>query len=111
MFSQMRWWLVWLLFAIINYMDRAAVSVAAPLIARDLHLDPAELGIAFSIFFFAYAPFCFSRRYEELSRWTARWRILQILARQAGEEAWHPGEICRDARLIDAPIGSEAFAS
>ena len=51
MFSQMRWWLVWLLFAagIINCMDRAAVSVAAPLIARDLHLDPAELGIAFSI--------------------------------------------------------------
>ena len=61
MFSQMRWWLVWLLFAagIINYMDRAAVSVAAPLIARDLRLDPAQLGIAFSIFFFAYAPFCF----------------------------------------------------
>jgi len=61
MFSQMRWWLVWLLFAagIINYMDRAAISVAAPLIAKDLHLDPAELGVAFSIFFFAYAPFCF----------------------------------------------------
>lgn len=61
MFSQMRWLLVWLLFVagLINYMDRAAISVAAPLIAKDLHLNSAELGVVFSIFFFAYAPFCF----------------------------------------------------
>jgi ACS family hexuronate transporter-like MFS transporter len=43
----------------ISYLDRAALSVAAPLIARDLHLDPARLGLVFSIFFFGYALFCF----------------------------------------------------
>jgi MFS family permease len=40
-------------------MDRAALSVAAPLIAKDLNLNPAELGIVFSTFFVGYALFCF----------------------------------------------------
>jgi MFS transporter, ACS family, hexuronate transporter len=43
----------------ISYMDRAALSVAAPLIAKDLNLNPAELGIVFSTFFVGYALFCF----------------------------------------------------
>ena len=42
---------------IVNYMDRAAFSVAAPLLSRDLHLDPAQLGLVFSSFFFGYALF------------------------------------------------------
>ena len=43
----------------INYLDRAALSVAAPLMTKDLNLDPAQLGIVFSSFFFGYALFCF----------------------------------------------------
>jgi MFS transporter, ACS family, hexuronate transporter len=43
----------------ISYMDRAALSVAAPLMAKDLNLNPAELGIVFSTFFVGYALFCF----------------------------------------------------
>jgi len=50
-----------LLFAagIINYMDRAALGVAAPLLRRDLHLSPSELGLIFSTFFVGYALFNF----------------------------------------------------
>ncbi len=43
----------------ISYLDRAAISIAAPLIARDFGLPPAQLGIVFSSFFIGYAPFCF----------------------------------------------------
>jgi D-galactonate transporter len=43
----------------INYLDRSALGVAAPLVRADLHLDPAQLGIVFSSFSFGYALFCF----------------------------------------------------
>jgi MFS transporter, ACS family, hexuronate transporter len=61
MFKRVRWFMVFLLFlaGMINYLDRAALSVAAPLLTKDLGLDPAELGIVFSSFFFGYAIFCF----------------------------------------------------
>jgi MFS transporter, ACS family, hexuronate transporter len=61
MVKSLRWFIVFLLFlgGGISYLDRAALSIAAPLIARDLSLDPAQLGIVFSSFFFGYAPFCF----------------------------------------------------
>ena len=61
MFRSIRWLMVWLLFAagMINYMDRAALSIAAPLIEKDLQLDPAEMGLVFSSFFFGYAVFNF----------------------------------------------------
>ncbi|AUC93086.1 MFS transporter [Bradyrhizobium sp. SK17] len=61
MFHKVRWQLVALLFiaGIINYLDRAALSVAAPLITQELGLDPAQLGVVFSSFFFGYALFCF----------------------------------------------------
>ena len=56
-----RWFIVFMLFlaCAISYLDRAALSVAAPLIAKDLHLDPAHLGIVFSAFFVGYSLFCF----------------------------------------------------
>lgn len=56
-----RWVPVWFLFTggMINYMDRSAVSVAAPLLMRDLKLDAAQLGIIFSAFFAGYALFNF----------------------------------------------------
>ncbi len=49
-----------LLFAagLINYLDRASLSVLAPLVAHDLKLDAAELGIVFSSFAVGYAAFC-----------------------------------------------------
>jgi MFS transporter, ACS family, hexuronate transporter len=61
MFARYRWAVGTLLFlaGMINYLDRSALGVAAPFIARDLQLDPAQLGIVFSSFSFGYALFCF----------------------------------------------------
>jgi ACS family hexuronate transporter-like MFS transporter len=58
---RMRWIVGALMFlaGMINYLDRSALGVAAPLIRQDLHLDPAQLGIVFSSFSFGYALFCF----------------------------------------------------
>jgi MFS family permease len=41
----------------ILFVDRVNISTAAPLIARDLHLDNTKLGLAFSAFAFPYALF------------------------------------------------------
>ncbi|MDR5832507.1 MFS transporter [Caballeronia sp. LP006] len=56
-----RWSIVSLLFSggAISYLDRAALSVAAPLIATALNLEPKQLGIVFSVFFLGYAPMSF----------------------------------------------------
>ena len=58
---RMRWVIGALMFlaGMINYLDRSALGVAAPLIRQDLHLDAAQLGIVFSSFSFGYALFCF----------------------------------------------------
>lgn len=50
-----------LLFAagMLNYLDRAALSVMAPLIKQDLHIGDAQMGIVFSFFFIGYCLFCF----------------------------------------------------
>lgn len=52
-----RWTIVGLLFAasMINYMDRATVSMALPVISADLHLGPASKGVLTSAFFWSYA--------------------------------------------------------
>ena len=42
---------------IVNYMDRAAFSIAAPLLSQEMHLAPAQLGLVFSSFFVGYALF------------------------------------------------------
>ena len=61
MFARLRWFIIALLFVggAISYLDRAALSIAAPLIAKDFQLDPGQLGIVFSSFFVGYALFCF----------------------------------------------------
>ncbi len=61
MFKRVRGLVVLLLFlgGGVSYLDRAALSVAAPLVGRDLGLTPGELGLVFSVFFVGYAPFCF----------------------------------------------------
>ncbi|MBN8904366.1 MAG: hypothetical protein J0H57_25380, partial [Rhodospirillales bacterium] len=47
MYARLRWFIIILLFigGGISYLDRAALSIAAPMIAHDLALDPARLGI------------------------------------------------------------------
>lgn len=56
-----RWIILFLLFLanIINYLDRSALSIVAPLVSADLGLSPAEMGMVFSSFFFGYAAFNF----------------------------------------------------
>jgi len=51
------WTIAGLLFAagFINYMDRAIVSIALPVIAVDLHLGPTAKGVLLSAFFWSYA--------------------------------------------------------
>ena len=52
-----RWWIAVLLFVagVINYLDRTIISVALPVIAADLKLGPARMGILLSAFFWSYA--------------------------------------------------------
>ena len=47
---------MWLLFAasLINYLDRATISFALPLISHDLHLGPESKGVLLSAFFWSY---------------------------------------------------------
>jgi ACS family D-galactonate transporter-like MFS transporter len=55
--NSLRWAIVGLLFtaSMINYVDRAALSFALPLISRDLGLGPITKGILLSAFFWSYA--------------------------------------------------------
>jgi MFS family permease len=52
-----RWLIVALLFiaSMINYLDRATLSLALPLISKDLALGPASKGLLLSAFFWSYA--------------------------------------------------------
>ena len=55
--NKRRWWIVGLLFAasLINYLDRAAISFALPLISRDFRLTAQSKGLLLSSFFWSYA--------------------------------------------------------
>src|SRR5882757_5922589 len=55
--SSRRWGIVGLLFtaSLINYLDRAAISFALPLISKDFHLTPETKGLLLSSFFWSYA--------------------------------------------------------
>lgn len=61
MFKNYRWTVLAMVFLamIINYMDRAALSVAMPFITKSFDLTPGEKGIIFSSFFIGYACFNF----------------------------------------------------
>src|SRR4051812_13109599 len=58
---RVRWIVAGLLFAggMINYLDRSALSVVAPLISQEMGLRPGQLGIVFSSFFVGYSIFSF----------------------------------------------------
>jgi ACS family hexuronate transporter-like MFS transporter len=43
----------------INYMDRAALGIVAPIVGKTLDLSPSQLGIVFSSFFIGYSVFSF----------------------------------------------------
>lgn len=53
-------WLVGLiaLSVLLNYVDRGAIGVAAPLMKAELDLTATEFGLAVSAFFWIYAPMC-----------------------------------------------------
>jgi MFS transporter, ACS family, D-galactonate transporter len=55
--SRVRWriFLVMLFLIAINYIDRASLSVAMPLIAKEFDMDPATQGLILSGFFWTYA--------------------------------------------------------
>ena len=59
--GRFRWTVAVLLFLAnaINYLDRSALSIVAPVVSRDLHFEPAQLGLVFSSFFVGYSLFCF----------------------------------------------------
>ncbi|MFT4068480.1 MFS transporter [Paraburkholderia sp.] len=61
MIKSQRWFIVALLFlaGVINYLDRAALSITAPLIQKDLNFSHAQMGVVFSSFFIGYALFNF----------------------------------------------------
>jgi MFS transporter, ACS family, hexuronate transporter len=61
MFSKGRTVVLVMLFlaGVVNYLDRSALSIAAPFITEDLHLSPTQLGIVFSSFSVGYAVFNF----------------------------------------------------
>jgi MFS family permease len=50
----------------LNYFDRGALSIAAPLVQEELALTPAQMGILFSAFFWSYAPL------QPLAGWLAQ---------------------------------------
>ncbi|WP_176079845.1 MFS transporter [Paraburkholderia tropica] len=56
-----RWVVGALLFfaGMLNYLDRAALSVVAPIMRHDLHINDAQMGVLFSSFFIGYCVFCF----------------------------------------------------
>lgn len=55
--SRYRWFIVFLLFAItvVNYVDRAAISYAIPLMQRDLGLSSPDVGVILGAFGLGYA--------------------------------------------------------
>jgi len=55
--TNVRWKIFFLLLFMIaiNYIDRASLSVAMPLIAKEFNLDPATQGLILSSFFWTYA--------------------------------------------------------
>ncbi|HCU2168504.1 TPA: MFS transporter, partial [Enterobacter hormaechei] len=61
MYTGRRYFILVLLFiaSMINYIDRAALSILAPYITTDLNVNKAELGLIFSSFAIGYAVFCF----------------------------------------------------
>ena len=76
-----RWTLIGLLFvaSFINYLDRATISVALPLISVDLHLGPETKGLVLSAFFWSYALMQIPVGWCA-DRWNLRWLYAGLFA-------------------------------
>lgn len=61
----------------IAFVDRTNISIAIPDIGRDLHMDPAQRGIAFGVFFIGYVLLQVPGGYIA-ERWSAK-RFVSIL--------------------------------
>jgi MFS family permease len=61
MIGNYRWRIAGLLFfaGMLNYLDRAALSVVAPMLKGELQIDDAQMGFIFSAFFIGYCALCF----------------------------------------------------
>jgi MFS family permease len=72
--NRRRWSLVGLLFiaTFVNYLDRATISVALPLISIDLSLSPMSKGVLLSAFFWSYALMQIPMGWL-VDRFTLRW--------------------------------------
>src|ERR1700754_1009487 len=57
----------------INYMDRAARGIVAPIVGKTLELSPSQLGVIFSSFFVGYAIFSFLGGY-----FADKWGTLRV---------------------------------
>lgn len=59
--TNVRWLIVGLCFLgmVVNYIDRANLGAAMPVMSKDLELSSAEQGLALSAFFYSYAAFQF----------------------------------------------------
>jgi MFS family permease len=57
--TRVRYWVIVfaVTLAVVTYIDRVAISFAAPFITRDLGLDSAQMGLVFGAFGWAYALF------------------------------------------------------
>ena len=57
--TKVRYWVIVfaVTLAVITYIDRVALGVAAPFIKNDLHLDARQMGLALSAFAWSYALF------------------------------------------------------
>ncbi|MFL9909217.1 MFS transporter [Paraburkholderia sp. RL17-337-BIB-A] len=55
--TAVRWKIFFVILSLVslNYLDRASISVAMPLIATEFHLSPALQGLIMSMFFWSYA--------------------------------------------------------
>lgn len=68
--TKVRWYIVFFLSlgGAINYLDRSAFAIAAPMFAKELALTPSQLGLVFSSFSIGYAVFNLAGGYAA-DRW------------------------------------------
>src|SRR3989441_12988350 len=89
------WGVLTLLFLalFINYIDRGALSIAAPMIKDEFGMSPGRLGVLLSAFFWTYASFLL------ISGWLAdRFDASRVLA--AGFLVWSAATLRSEERRV-----------
>src|SRR5260370_861862 len=95
--STVRWkiFLMMLFLISINYIDRASLSVAMPLIAKEFDIGPATQGLLLSSFFWTYA-------FMQIPGGLLAWHYIRNHPRE------HPGVNEEEARYIEASHAHDA---